>query len=160
MCETSTKGIEEASGCLGGQFDGPSRDPAISTVNDVVEILKVAWVAEERRNKVNLVVSGKLIDELGLPAVDGRAAAEGAGFSGKGGSKDSVVMLQLVWMVGVACDVITEHTGVLRGGAWQHTAFRSSWQRSCRANESGERIVMRYAKEWTGVGILQPAQVG
>ena len=124
--ESSTKGLEETSCFVGGQLDRPSRVPVVNTINDVVEILEVGWVAEEGGNEVDLVVSGELINELGLPAVDGGIRAERAGVSGEAGGEDIAVILQLVGVVGVACYVVTERTGVLRGGAWHHPGSRSS----------------------------------
>ena len=126
ISETSTKGLEDTCGFLGGQLDRPTRVPVVTTVNDVVKVLEGAWVDEERGNEVDFVISGELINELGLPAVDGGTGAESAGVSGEGGGEDITVVPQLVGMVCVACDVVTERTGVLRGGAWHHTASRSS----------------------------------
>jgi len=124
--EGSTKGLEETSGFLSGQLDRPARIPVVNTVNDVAKLLKLGWVDEEGGNEVDLVISGELINKLGLPALDGGTGAESAGVSGEGRGKDMTVVLQLVWMVGVACDVVAERTGMLRGGAWHHTASRSS----------------------------------
>ena len=135
--ETSTRGLEETKGFLGGQLDGPSRGPLINAVDDVVEALEVVWVGEERRNKVELVVSGELIDELRLPAIDGGIGAKRAGVSREGRGEDVAIVPQLVGVIGVASDVIAEGTGMLRRGAWHHaviptelaTITQSEWKR-------------------------------
>ena len=118
VVESSTQGLEESSGFLRGQLDGPTRVPIVNTVNDVVEILEVVGVTEEGRNEVDLVVSGELVDELGLPAVGGGAGTERAGVSGKGGGEDVAIVLQLVGVGGIGSDVFTERSCVIRGRAW------------------------------------------
>jgi len=119
--ETSTKGLEETSGFLGGQLDGPTGVPVEHAVNNIVKVLEVVWVGKESRNKVNLVVSGELLDELGLPTVDGGTRTEGASVSSEGRGEDMTVVLQLAGVVGVTSDVVTEGAGVLRGGARHRT---------------------------------------
>lgn len=87
----------------------------VNTVDDVVEVLEGARVDKEGRNEVNLVVSGELVDELGLPALDGGTGPESAGVSGECGGKDVAVVLQLVGVVGITGDVFTERSSVVRG---------------------------------------------
>ena len=93
----------------------------VNTVNDIVEVLEAVWVGKEGRNEVDLVVSGELIDELGLPTIDGGTGPKSAGVSSEGGCEDIAVVPQLVRMVGVASDVVTKGASVLRGRAWHDT---------------------------------------
>jgi len=64
---------------------------------------------------VNLVVSSELVDELGLPALDGGTGAKSACVSGESGGKDMAVVLQLVGVIGITSDVVTQRSGVIRG---------------------------------------------
>ena len=70
---------------------------------------------------MDLVVSGELVDELGLPALDGGTGTKSAGVPGEGGGENMTVVPQLVGVVGVASDIITEGTGVVRGRTWHDT---------------------------------------
>lgn len=87
----------------------------VNTVNDVVEVLKGARVDKEGRDEVNLVVSSELVYELGLPAIDGGAGAERASISSKSGGKYIAIVLQLIGVIGITSDVVTERSGVIRG---------------------------------------------
>ena len=153
--------MEETRGFLGGQVDGPSRVPLINTIDDVVEALEVAWVGEERRNKVDLVVPGELIDELRLPAIDGGIGAKSAGVSCEGRGKDVAIVPQLVGVIGVASDIITEGTGMLRRGAWHHavipielaTITQSEWKR-WKAEIYNSRHIERNEELEAGARIL------
>ena len=73
---------------------------------------------------MDLVVSGELIDELGLPTIGGRIGTERAGVSGEGGGKDVAVVLQLAGVVGITSDVVSERTGVLGRRTWHHTVIQ------------------------------------
>lgn len=96
-----------------------------NTVKNFVKVLEGGGVDKEGGDKVNLVVC-ELIDELGLPALGGGTTTELAGVSGEGGGEDITIVLQLAGVVGITSDVVTERTGVIRGGAWHHTVSRSS----------------------------------
>jgi len=115
ITETSTKGLEETGSFLSGQLNGPARVPVVNTVDDVAKVLECVRVDEEGGNEVNLVVSGELVDELGFPALDGGTGTESAGVSGESGGKDMAVVLQLVGVIGITSDVVTERSSVIWG---------------------------------------------
>ena len=87
----------------------------VNTVNDVVEVLEGARIDKEGRDEVNLVVSSELVYELGLPAIDGGAGTESASISSKSGGKHIAIVLQLIGVIGITSDVVTERSGVIRG---------------------------------------------
>lgn len=124
--ETPTEGLEESSGFIRGQLDRPTRVPVVNAVNDIVKVLEGVWIGKEGGNKVNLVVSGELIDELALPAIGRGTRTESTSISGEGRGKYIAVVPQLAGVAGVAGDVVTERSCVVRGGAWHHALSRSS----------------------------------
>ena len=72
---------------------------------------------------MNLVVSGELVDELGLPTIGWGTGAESASVSSERRSEDISVVLQLVGVARVTSDVIPEGGSILGRRAWHHTVI-------------------------------------
>ena len=121
--ESPTKWLEHSGGRLSGYLDRPARVPVINTVEDIIKVLKGVRIAKKGRDEVNLVIPGELVDELTLPAIGGGTGTESAGVSGEGRGKDVAVVLQLVGVIGIAGDVVTEGGSILSRGTRHHTAI-------------------------------------
>ena len=67
---------------------------------------------EERGHEVHRVGASELASKLGCPTLGRVALTESAGIASEGGSEDTAVVLELVWVVRVRRDERTKRSGV------------------------------------------------
>ena len=86
------------------------------TIHDLSKLVEGLWVDEEGRDEEDSVLSCQfgVTGELGCPAFCDGSLAEIAVLASKGGCKDAAAVSELIGVVGISSDIITEVLCVIR----------------------------------------------
>ncbi len=89
----------------------------------------MSWITEEGGNKVHRVRAGERTKKLTRPALRDGSLAKGATFSAERARKHHVVVLELAWVGGKLCDILSHACCVAR--------------RRARENAGDSRLMLR-----------------